>query len=117
MKKRKKNNIKYSAILILLSLFLFAAISLRIVYLATSKEVDGKNLQELASRRTTKQDTIYATRGSIYASNGDLLAQNVSSYKLIVSKLVKYDVSNSQKVSSSKISFLPPWAQNTIIKG
>ena len=83
MKKRKKNNIKYSAILILLSLFLFAAISLRIVFLATSKEVDGKNLQELASRRTTKQDIIYATRGSIYASNGDLLAHNVSSYKLI----------------------------------
>ena len=83
MKKRKKNNIKYSAILILLSLFLFAVISLRIVFLATSKEVDGKNLQELASRRTTKQDTLYATRGSIYASNGDLLAHNVSSYKLI----------------------------------
>ena len=83
MKKRKKNNIKYSAILILLSLFLFVLISLRIVFLATSKEVDGKNLQELASRRTTKQHTIYATRGSIYASNGDLLAQNVSSYKLI----------------------------------
>ena len=83
MKKRKKNNIKYSAILILLSLFLFVLISLRIVYLATSKEVDGKNLQELASRRTTKKDIIYATRGSIYASNGDLLAHNVSSYKLI----------------------------------
>ena len=82
-KKSRKNNIRYSKLLIFSSLFLFALIILRVSYLALSPEVDGKNLKKLASSRTTKTDTIYATRGSIYSSNGDLLAQNVTSYKLI----------------------------------
>ena len=55
----------------------------RVSQIATSKEIDGVNLQELASRRTTKTDVVSAKRGSIYSVNGDILAQNVSSYKLI----------------------------------
>ncbi len=83
MSKRKKNNIKYSGLIIILSLFLFAIFIYRLSYLSLSKEVDGVNLKELASRRTTATDLIYAKRGSIYAKNGDLLAQNVTAYKLI----------------------------------
>jgi len=55
----------------------------RVIQLGTSKEIDGINLQELASKRTTRTDKISADRGSIYSSNGDALAINVSSYKLI----------------------------------
>jgi len=55
----------------------------RVIQLGTSKEIDGINLKELASKRTTKTDVISAKRGTIYSSNGDALAQNVSSYKLI----------------------------------
>ncbi len=83
MSKRKKNNIKYSGWIILLSLFLFAVFIYRLSYLSLSKKVDGVDLKELASRRTTATDLIYAKRGSIYAKNGDLLAQNVTAYKLI----------------------------------
>lgn len=81
--KRKKNNIKYSRVIILISLLLFCLMILRVIKLATSKEIDGINLKELASKRTTRTDTVSAKRGSIYSSDGDILAQNVSSYKLI----------------------------------
>ena len=83
MTKRKKNNIRYSGLVIILSLFLFVIIIGRVLYLGLSKEVDGVNLQELASKRTTKTESIQASRGTIYSSNKDVLAQNVTSYKLI----------------------------------
>lgn len=83
VKKRKKNNIRYSKIVIFTSLFLFACMIGRILQLGLSREVDGINLKELASRRTTAKETLSAERGSIYTTDGEPLAQNVSSYKLI----------------------------------
>ena len=82
-KKRKKNNIRYSKIVIFASLFLFACMIGRVIQLGLSTEIDGVNLKELASKRTTTTEILSAKRGSIYTSNGDALAQNVSSYKLI----------------------------------
>ena len=82
-KKRKKNNIRYSKIVIFTSLFLFACMIGRVIQLGLSSEVDGVNLKELASKRTTATEILPAQRGSIYTSNGDPLAQNVASYKLI----------------------------------
>jgi len=81
--KRKRNNIKYSRVIILFSLLLFCVMIFRVIELGMAKEVDGINLKKLASQRTTRTDTVSAKRGSIYSSNGDVLAQNVSSYKLI----------------------------------
>ena len=83
MKKKRKNNIKYSKLLILGSLLLFCLMIGRTIQLGMSKKIDGINLQKLASSRTTRTDIIEAKRGSIYSSNGDILAQNVASYKLI----------------------------------
>lgn len=82
-KKRRKNNIRYSKLVIFASLLLFCVMIGRVIQLGTSKKIDGINLKELASKRTTKTDMISADRGSIYSSNGDVLAQNVASYKLI----------------------------------
>ncbi len=83
MKKRRKNNVKYSFIIIIFSLFLFGLMILRLTQLALSKKIDGINLKELASKRTTKTDVLSAKRGTIYTSDSEVLAQNVSSYKLI----------------------------------
>ena len=55
----------------------------RVIQLGISEEIDGINLKSLASKRTTKTDVISAQRGAIYSSDGDVLAQNVASYKLI----------------------------------
>lgn len=82
-KKKRKNNIKYSRLVVFFSLFLFAIMIARLLQLSLSKEIDDRNLKELASKRTTKTDTIKAKRGTIYSANGDALAQSVTSYKLI----------------------------------
>ncbi len=82
-RKKKRNDIKYSKLIIVFSLFLFVVIIFRASELALSKEIDGINLQELASKRTTKTEKIFAKRGNIYSADGDILAENVSSYKLI----------------------------------
>ena len=81
--KKKRNKVKYSKFVILVSLLLFVFIILRALQLALSPEVDGINLKKLASKRTTKTEKLPAQRGSIYSHNLDVLAQNVSSYKLI----------------------------------
>ena len=77
-KKKKKNTIHYSRIIIFCSLLLFCLIIARIIQLGLSEEIDGTNLKELASSRTTKTDIIQAKRGSIYSANNDLLATNVA---------------------------------------
>ena len=82
-RKKKRNNIHYSVIIVVGSLLLFVLMIFRVSELALSKEIDGINLQDLASRRTTRTETIQAKRGNIYSSDGDILAENVSSYKLI----------------------------------
>ena len=82
-RKKRKNNIRYSKIIVLGSLLLFCLMIGRVIQLGMSNEIDGTNLKKLASSRTTRTDTISALRGSIYSANGDVLAQNVSSYKLI----------------------------------
>ena len=82
-KKKKRNNIKYSKGIIIISLLLFVVLIFRVAQIALSEEIDGTNLQDLASKRTTKTDVIPAKRGTIYSLGGEVLAQNVSSYKLI----------------------------------
>lgn len=82
-KKKRRNNVKYSKTLIITSLFLFGLMIVRLLQLSLAKTVDDTNLQELASQRTTRTTTLTAKRGTIYSSNKDVLAQNVTSYKLI----------------------------------
>ena len=82
-KKKRKNNIRYSGVIILVSLLLFCVMIGRVIQLGLSSEIDGMNLKKLASKRTIKTDIIPAQRGTIYSSNGDVLAQNVSSFRLL----------------------------------
>lgn len=83
-KKRKpKNNVHYSKFVILATFLLFCIIIGRTIQLGTSTVIDGTNLQELASNRTTRKDVISAERGSVFSNDGEILAQNVSSYKLL----------------------------------
>lgn len=83
MKRKVTNNIKINAFVILGALLFFIVIIIRISYLSLSTEVDGINLQDFANKRTTKTEVLYARRGSIYDVNGNVLAQNVSSYTVI----------------------------------
>ena len=56
---------------------------LRLLQLSTATEIDGTNLKELADKRTMTTKSLPAQRGVIYDSRGEVLAQNVASYKLI----------------------------------
>ncbi|MBO5120689.1 MAG: penicillin-binding protein [Bacilli bacterium] len=82
-KKKKRNNIHYSVIIVVGALLLFIVMIFRVSQLALSDEIDGVNLQLLASKRTTRTEIIQAKRGNIYSTDGDILAENVASYKLI----------------------------------
>ena len=62
-KKKTRNSIKYSKLFIFSSLFLFAVMIGRVIELSTSKTIDGVNLQELASKRTSKTEILKAKRG------------------------------------------------------
>lgn len=81
--KLEKNDIKISAFLVVIALVFFIVIGVRVAQLALADEIDGINLQVFASNRTTKTEILTGKRGTIYDKNGDVLAQNVSSYTLI----------------------------------
>lgn len=82
-KKKTRNKVKYSKLVVFLSLFLFAIMIYRVIFLATSEEIEGVNIQKLASQRTTRTDKLKAKRGTIYSKDNEALALNVASYKLI----------------------------------
>ncbi len=82
-KKKRRNKIRLSVLFIVFALFLFGVMGVRLIQLATSKKIDGYDLQALASNRTMRTETIKASRGTIFSSDKEPLAENVSSYKLI----------------------------------
>ena len=69
-------------IVFLLCIFL---LYIKFAYLSLSPTIYGKNMEEFAASRNTVKKTITAKRGSIYDSEGNALAINVSSYTIIVS--------------------------------
>lgn len=85
MKTRKLENKtwKFPIILFIVFLVFIIVIFIRFVYLSLSKTVDDINLQDFALNRNTYSKTLYAKRGTIYDSKGDILAVNVSSYTVI----------------------------------
>lgn len=85
IKKGTRNRVNEKAFWYILGLFfiLFLILVFRMTFLALSTKVDGVNLKRFASTRTTYKEVIHAKRGTIYDCNGNVLAQNVSSYTLI----------------------------------
>ena len=56
---------------------------IQLCYLSLFKNVYGINMQAFAKNRNTYKTTIKALRGNIYASDGTVLAQTVTSYTVI----------------------------------
>lgn len=98
MKKKKSElkNIRFSRLYLLIGLFVFGVISYRIYDLATSKTIDGIDLQAFASKRTTKKETLYSKRGAILDEKGDVLAENVSAYTLTATLTDKWSKDSSK---------------------
>ncbi len=84
-RKKSRNKVESSAFWYVLGLFFIVVFILiiRMSFLSLSDTVDGVSLKEFANKRTTYKETLPAKRGTIYDCNGNVLAQNVSSYTLI----------------------------------
>lgn len=80
---RKENKVKISNLLLICTLFLFIIIGARLTFIGISKKVDNIDIQELASKRTTKTTILKSNRGTIFDSGDNILAQDVSSYTVI----------------------------------
>ncbi len=80
---KRENKVKISNLFLIVALFLFLILIARVAYIALSPKVDNIDIQELASKRTTKTIILNANRGTIFDNSSNILAQDVSSYTLI----------------------------------
>lgn len=77
------NKVKLNKLIMFVILLFFIVVIGRIAILALSNEIDGINIKNFVSNRNTRTKTIYAKRGTIYDTTGDILAQTVNSYTVI----------------------------------
>ena len=81
--KKGSNKVHISKFVFIFGLFLFCAIIARLIYLNLSPTIDGINLSKFAKNRNTTKETLFATRGTIYDKNNEVLAETVDSYTVI----------------------------------
>lgn len=86
MKDRKINNnkIKLNKYIYVFIFLLFFTLGGRLIYLCTyNYKVGDITISQFIENRNIKEDTILPERGTIYDSNGNTLAEDVSSYTVI----------------------------------
>jgi len=83
--KIKQKQTKWNAPIICFIAFFIVMMILFIqfCYLSLSKNVYGINMKEFASNRNTVTEILTAERGTVYDVEGNVLAQNITSYTLI----------------------------------
>ena len=81
--KKSTSKIHISKTVFIFGLLLFCVIIGRLIQLNVSETINGINLKEFAKNRNTTKETLYATRGTIYDKNKEVLAETVDSYTVI----------------------------------
>lgn len=81
--KKSTNKVHISKFVFIVGLLLFCVIIGRLIYLNLADSIDGINLKKFAKNRNTTKETLYATRGTIYDKNEEVLAETVDSYTVI----------------------------------
>ncbi len=81
--KIKRSRVRVNNLLILVFFCCFLLAIGKLIFVAVSPKIDGRNLREFADIRNTKKRVIPATRGNIYDVNGETIASNANSYTLI----------------------------------
>ena len=82
-KARKTKQWKSPRNVFLVFFVLIMILFIKYCYLALSPTINGRNMKVFASNRNTVSKTLYAKRGTIYDSEGSVLAHNVTSYTLV----------------------------------
>ncbi|MEK4746924.1 penicillin-binding transpeptidase domain-containing protein [Niallia sp. FSL W8-0177] len=81
---RKQPNINFgAAILFILFCLLFFVLVIRFVYIQATGEVSGVELAAQAEKKHNTSRVLEASRGSILDRNGDVIAEDAVSYKLV----------------------------------
>ncbi len=81
---KRKRSIHFNIKITMLAVsFLFVLIVVKLLFVAVSNDVDGIDLKAFADNRNTEEKTLYASRGTIYDRNGEILAVNTNSYTVI----------------------------------
>lgn len=81
--KVKRSRVRVSRLLVLVFFCAFLAAIAKLVYVAVSSNIDGKDLTAFANARDTRKRVLPATRGNIYDVNGETIASNANSYTLV----------------------------------
>ena len=83
--KGNTNKLKISKFLYLIVFFLFAIFGVALGYrcLVDYDATDGVTISEFIKNRNINEEILLPERGSIYDTNGNVLAQDVSSYTII----------------------------------
>ncbi len=82
IKKQRNINLGAAALFVLFSL-LFFVLFLRFLTIQTTGEVKGQTLAARAEQMYSESTKIDAKRGTIYDQNGEVIAEDRSSYSLI----------------------------------
>lgn len=106
------NAVKINKFFIMGIVLLFGLIIAKVVYVSLCTNIDGINIKSFALSRTTGSKVLYASRGTIYDSSGEALAENVNSYTVIAyldSSRTKSDKNPQHVVDKEKtVSLLAP---------
>lgn len=81
--KKKNNTIRISYYAIVGIVLLFCIFIGKLIYVSYAKEVDGVDIKTFAANRNSTTETLTASRGEIFSSNGETLAKDVNSYTVI----------------------------------
>ena len=80
----KTRIVNISTIFIIIFVFIFACLIVKLLYIGTHHIYVGDNkLSVFANARDTRKKTLYAKRGTIYSKEGEVLAKDVNSYTVI----------------------------------
>lgn len=77
------NAVKINKLLVMGIVLLFGIVIAKVIYVSLCTNIDGIDIKKFALSRTTGSKTLYASRGTIYDSSGEALAENINSYTVI----------------------------------
>ena len=81
--KRKKTTVNISLVIFIVLVLSFFAIVIKLGMVSLKKTTDGVDLKEFMDNRNTEKEILPATRGTIYSSDGEVLAQTINSYTVV----------------------------------
>lgn len=97
MNKKRPNMNKGAAVLFVIFTLLFITLASRFITIQITGEAEGRVLASYADQKYTKERTLNATRGSILDRNGEVLAFNTVSYRLVAVISPKATPENSSR--------------------